>query len=119
MVLRGEYAAGVERMRGGVGGWKGAGMVPGMATLVLAFADTCLRGASQGGEEGADAAHTGLLATGLAMAESILDPSKAWEDYGYLAELHRVRGELLLARDGLAASGEALGSLGTAIRLAR
>lgn len=121
MVLRGEYAAGVERMRGGVGGWKGAGMVPGTATLVLVFADTCLRGAGQAprGKDSVDAAHTGLLATGLAMADSILDPSQAWKDYGYLAELHRVRGELLLARDGLAASREAMRSFGTAIRLAR
>lgn len=120
MVLRGEHAPGIERMRGGVNGWQGAGMVPGSATLVLVFADTCLRAAAVTScDEDAGATRAGLLATGLAMADSLLDPGKAWKDYGYLAELHRVRGELLLARDGLAAAGEAMQSFETAIGLAR
>jgi len=118
MVLAGEHAAGVELMRAGVDGWRSAGMVPGTATLVLVFADTCLRAAAAlPSDEGA--VRAGLLATGLAMADSLLEPGKAWKDFGYLAELHRVRGELLLASDGLAVSEAALECFDRTLGLAR
>jgi hypothetical protein len=47
------------------------------------------------------------LATALAAIEPLLGP-KVPCGQSYQAELHRVRGELLLARDGLSAAEEAL-----------
>ena len=60
----------------------------------------------------------GLLATGLAAIDTLLGP-KVPCGQSYQAELHRVRGELLLARDGLAAAGEALACFQRAMQLGR
>jgi len=54
----------------------------------------------------------------LAAIDTVLGP-KVPCGQSYQAELHRVRGELLLARDGLAAAEEAMACFETASRLAR
>ena len=71
------------------------------------------RGAGEGG------AGSSLLATGLAAVEAMIGPVKVSCGKSYEAELHRLRGELLLARDGLAAAGEALDCFEQALALGR
>jgi len=60
-----------------------------------------------------------LLAIGLSAIDTVLGPPRLPCGDSYLAELHRVRGELLLARDGLAAAGEALGCFQQALAMGR
>jgi len=63
-----------------------------------------------------DAERATLLATALAAIEPLLGP-KALCGQSYRAELHRVRGELLLARDGLDAAEEALACFERAMQI--
>jgi len=122
MVLAGEHAAGLERMRSGIAGWQQAGLALGSALLALVLADTCLSAASRRppGGDGADpgAGRALLLASGLAAIDEAIGPGKAWPSQIFPAELCRVRGELLLVRDGLSASGEALECFDKASKLA-
>ncbi len=122
MVLAGEADAGLERMQGGIAGWQNAGLAFGSATLGLVMADTCLLAATRRASRG-DGADTGagrgaLLASGLAAIDAAIGPGKTWPSQIIPPELWRVRGELLLARDGLAASGTALECFEKAMGLA-
>ena len=122
MVLAGEATVGLERMQVGIAGWQNAGLAFGSATLGLVMADTCLLAAT-GQAPGGDGAGTGagrgaLLASGLAAIDAAIGLGKAWPSQIFPPELWRLRGELLLARDGLAASGEALECFEKAMGLA-
>jgi len=105
-VARGEEA-GIERMQSAIAAWQAKGMLIGTDNLSLVLADGCLVAAGRrppaGNEERAR-----LLAIGLSAIDTVLGPPRLPCGDSYLTELHRVRGELLLARDGLAAAGEAL-----------
>jgi adenylate cyclase len=105
-VAHGEEA-GIERMQRAIAAWQAKGMLIGTDNLSLVLADGCLAAAGRrppaGNEERAR-----LLAIGLSAIDTVLGPPRLPCGDSYLAELHRVRGELLLAHDGLAAAGEAL-----------
>ena len=58
------------------------------------------------------------MATGLAAIEPLLGPEIPCGQ-SYQPELHRLRGELLLERDGLAAAGEALARFQQSMQLGR
>jgi hypothetical protein len=60
-----------------------------------------------------------LLAIELAAIDTVLGPLRLPCGESYQAELHRVRGELLLERDGLAAAEEALACFQQALQLGR
>jgi hypothetical protein len=116
-VARGEEA-GIERMQSAIAAWQAKGMLIGTDNLSLVLADGCLAAAGRrppvGNEE-----RTQLLAIGLSAIDTVLGPPRLPCGDSYLAELHRVRGELLLARDGLAVAGEALGCFQKALALGR
>jgi DNA-binding SARP family transcriptional activator len=114
-VVRGEDVAGIERMRRGLAGWQAAGMAIGTDPLVLILADTCLL-AVRRAPAIAKAERAGLLATGLATIAPWLGPDVLCGQ-SYQADLYRLRGELLLERDGLAAAGEALACFQRAMEL--
>ena len=103
-VMRGEDA-GIERMRSAIAGWQAQGMSIGTDGLLVLLADGCLSAARRC-PPGDEAERTGLLAIGLATMEPFLGP-RAPSGQSFQAELQRVRGELLLARDGLGAAEEA------------
>lgn len=105
-VMRGEDLAGIERMQRAMAAWQGMGMVVGTDPLVVALADGCL-GAANRRPAGDHEGRARLLAIGLAAVHHWIGPDVPCGQ-AYQAELHRLRGELLLARDGLAAAGEAL-----------
>jgi tetratricopeptide (TPR) repeat protein len=98
---------GIDQMQSAIARWQAKGMLVGTDNLSLVLADGCLAAAGQR-PAGANAARAALLATGLAAIDTVLGQPRLPCGESYLAELHRVRGELLLARDGLAAAGEAL-----------
>jgi DNA-binding SARP family transcriptional activator/predicted ATPase len=116
-VMRGEHGAGVERMQGAIAGWQAKGMAVGTDGLLVVLADGCLAAARRcpayDHEERA-----GLLAIGLAAMEPFLGP-KVPCGQTFQAELYRIRGELLLERDGLAAAEEALACFQQAMQLGR
>lgn len=116
-VVHGEDLAGIERMWSAVAGWQAKGMAVGMDSLVLVLADGCLVAADQCPTD-ADEERTRLLAMGLAAVEAWIGSEVACGQ-AYQAELHRVRGELLLARDGLAAAEEALACFRQAEQIGR
>ena len=115
---------GIERMQSAIAKWQATGMVIGTDSLLTVLADGCLaaerRGRSAGRPETAvdRGMPGGRLALGLAAIEPYLDPQVACGQI-YQAELNRMRGELLLARDGLAAAGEALACFGRALEIGR
>lgn len=117
-VVRGDPAAiaGIERMRGAIVGWQAKGMTIGTDSLVLVLADGCLA-AVRRCSPGDEAQCTNLLVGALEAIDTVLGPNVPCGQ-SYQAELHRVRGELLLERDGLAAAGEALECFKTALTLA-
>jgi hypothetical protein len=97
------------------------GMAIGADSLVMVLADGCLAAARQaqaGDDPTSQAERLSLLATGLSAVESILGPDVPCGQ-SYQAELHRLRGELLLERDGLAAAGEALACFHKSMQLSR
>jgi DNA-binding SARP family transcriptional activator len=112
-----EGEAGMERMRSAIAAWQSTGMAIGVDGLVVVLADGCLAAARRR-PSAADAARASLLATGVAAIEPLLGPN-ALCGQSYQAELYRLRGELLLARDGLAATGEALECYRQAMQLGR
>jgi len=122
-VMRGDDF-GIERMQRGVSTWQGTGMVVGTDALVVVLADGCLAAAKRhptvGRPEVADhnGEHARLLAIGLAAVERWIGPDVPCGQ-AYQAELRRLRGELLLARDGLAAAEDALACFERALQLAR
>ena len=131
MVMAGEELAGIERIGGA--GWQGGIMAVATDFFVVVLADSCLLAASRrasGDDAAADVAAGGvpspweaararLLATGLAAIDSMLGPARVPCGQIYEAEMRRLQGELLLARDGLAATGEALECFRRAMQLGR
>jgi tetratricopeptide (TPR) repeat protein len=115
-VARGEEA-GIERMQSAIAGWRAKGMLIGTDNLSLVLADGCLTAALRPEVAGDDAERAALLAIGLAAIDTVLGPPRLPCGESYQAELHRVRGELLLARDGLAAADEALACFERAMRI--
>jgi DNA-binding SARP family transcriptional activator len=115
-VTRGEDA-GIEQMQSAIAAWQAKGMLIGTDNLSLVLADGYLAAARR--RPAGDAGRAALLATGLAAIDAVLGPPKLPCGESYQAELHRVRGELLLARDGLAAAEEALACFQRAMQLGR
>lgn len=105
-VLQGEDLAGVERMQRGVAGWQALGMVIGTDSLVAALADGCLAAARRR-QPGDGEGRSRLLETGLRAIEPWLGPQVPCGQ-SYQPELHRLKGELLLEREGQAAVDQAL-----------
>jgi tetratricopeptide (TPR) repeat protein len=116
-VMRGEDLAGIEHMRRAMAAWQDAGMVVGSDALVVVLADGCLAAASRR-PAGDDEERARLLAIALAAVERWIGPDVPCGQ-AYQAELHRLRGELLLARGGLAAAEEALACFQQAFDLGR
>ena len=119
IVMRGEPDAGIERMHSAVAAWQATGMLLGPDSLGIALADAYLeavRRRSEGGDPLADNGRAGLLTEGLARIDAMLAPNSLCGQC-YQAELYRMRGELLLARDGLAAAGDALDCFQRALAL--
>ncbi len=117
-ILRGEEEAGLQQMRRALAAWQAIGMTIGTDVLVLVLADGCLA-AAQRRARGDPAQGEGLLSIALASIDSVIGPPGIACGESYAAELHRLRGELLLARDGLAAAEEALACFETASTLGR
>jgi hypothetical protein len=109
---------GIERMRRGIAEWQGVGMAVASDLLMLVLADGCMAAAGQC-PAGDDARHSELLATALAALDSALGPAKVAWGQMYEAEILRLRGELLLVRDGLAAAEETLACFQRALELGR
>jgi DNA-binding SARP family transcriptional activator len=105
MLMNGERVAGIERMQNALNGWKAIGMELGLPSLVMVLADGCLTAARQK-QSDEDAERNSFLITGLAWVDNLLRPDAGGQCY--LAELYRLRGELLLERDGMEMAGEAL-----------
>lgn len=119
-----DAAAGLEQIQSAITGWQGKGMVVGTDGLLVVLADACLvavRRESSLGElnvAGDGALSAGSLAIGLAAIEPVIGPNAPCGQ-SFQAELLRMRGELLLARDCLAAAGEALACFERGLQLAR
>jgi adenylate cyclase len=120
-VMRGEVEAGVGEMQGAVARWQAKGMAAGVDALTIALADGCLAAARRLPPNELEA-RAALLATGLDRIEALLGPQVPCGQ-SYQAELYRLKGELLLERDGsagaLAAADEALACFERALRLGR
>ena len=116
-VLRGEAVTGVELMQRAVAGWQAMGMAIGTDSLVAVLADGCLAAARRRTRSDA-AVRSSLLATGLAAIKPWLGPQVPCGQ-SYQPELYRLRGELLLERDGLAKAGEALACFERSLQLGR
>jgi hypothetical protein len=105
-VMQGEDVTGVERMQHAIAGWQDMGMAIGTDSLVIVLADGCLAAARRRPQND-DAIRASLLATGLTAIKPLLGP-QAPCGQSYQAELLRLKGELLLERDGLSAADGAL-----------
>jgi DNA-binding SARP family transcriptional activator len=116
-VMRGDPdgGAGIERMQNAIAGWQAKGMVVGTDGLMVVLADGCLAAARRR-PAGDHAEHARLLGIGVAAIEPFLGPDVPCGQ-SFQAELLRMRGELLLERDGLAAAGEALACFEQAMHL--
>jgi DNA-binding SARP family transcriptional activator len=123
-VMRGALAAdaGIERMRSAIAGWQAKGMAIGTDGLLVVLADACLSAARQcpaAGRSEVEDDHgeqARWLAIGLAAMEPFLG-SRVLCGQSFQAELHRLRGELLLACGGLAAAEEALACFRRAMQI--
>ena len=116
-VIQGQDSAGVARMQSAIAGWQAMGMAIGMDGLVMVLLDGCLAAARRRPAIG-DPVRSSLLVTGLAAMEPFLGPNVSCGQ-SYQPELYRLKGELLLERDGLAAAGEALACFQNALQLGR
>lgn len=97
---------GLERIQNAIAGWQGKGTVVGTDGLLVVQADACLSAARRC-RAGDEALRRNRLEAGLAAMEPFLGPGVPCGQ-SFQPELLRLRGELLLERDGLAAAGEAL-----------
>ena len=121
IVMRGEPDEGIAAMHRAMAAWQATGMLLGSDSLGILLADATLEVVSRQPEGKAPLAENGragLLTEGLARIDAVLAPDSLC-GHCYRAELYRMRGELLLARDGLAASGEALACFERAMELGR
>jgi tetratricopeptide (TPR) repeat protein len=109
-VMHGEDLAGIDQIQRAIAGWQVKGMAIGMPYLTMVLVDGCLavaRRISASEDTGGAAERSRLLATGLEAIEPLLGPDVPFGQ-NFQPELYRLKGELLLERDGLAAAGEAL-----------
>ena len=119
-----DAASGIERMRSAIAGWQGKGMLVGTDGLLVVLADACLAAAQRERAAGMpDVAGGGALPAGsaaivLAAIKPFLGPAAPCGQ-SFQTELLRMRGELLLERDGLAATDEALGCFERALEIGR
>jgi tetratricopeptide (TPR) repeat protein len=110
VVVGGEPANGIARMHSAMAAWQATGMLLGSDSLGIVLADAYLetvRRSPEGKDPLGEAGVAGLLTEGLTRIDAVLVPNSLCGQC-YQAELYRIRGELLLARDGLAAAGESL-----------
>lgn len=120
MVLRGEDIAGIERLWGM--GWQHGSVAVGSDFFAVMVADGCLHAARRRAGDTRPAVmqeRARLLALGLEAIDRMLGPVRIPCGQCYEPELRRLMGELLLARDGLAASDKALACFERALRLAQ
>jgi tetratricopeptide (TPR) repeat protein len=122
-VMRGEDAAGmgmmpgINQMQNAIAGWQASGMSMAKDSLVMVLADGCLAAARRRPTSD-DAVRYSLLATGLVAIEPLLGPDVP-SGQSYQPELYRLKGELLLERDGLAAADEALACFQQSLQIGR
>ena len=119
IVMRGEPDEGIERMHSAMAAWQATGMLLGVDSLGIVLTDAYLeavRRRPEGKDPFSDNRRAGLLTEGLARIDAVLAPNSLCGQC-YQAELYRMRGELLLARDGLAAAGESLACFERALTL--
>jgi hypothetical protein len=116
-VMRGDPDGnlGIERMRKAIIGWQSMGMAVGVDGLVVVLADGCLASARRC-QVGDSAFRLDRLDVALAAIEPLLGPRVPCGQ-SFQAELLRIRGELLMEREGLAAAGEALECFGKSLQL--
>jgi hypothetical protein len=121
-VMEGDTAAGIERQWNAIHRWQGFGLKVLTDHLVAVLADGCLAAIRQRPESNnaeTDAGRLSLLKTGLAAIDLVLEPPELSCGQAFHAELHRLRGELLLERDGPAAANEALACFERSLQLGR
>ena len=121
-VMEGAAEAGIERQWNAIQRWQGFGLVVLTDHLVAVLADGCLAAARQRPESNhaeTDAGRLHLLRTGLSAIDLVLRPPELSCGKAFHAELHRLRGELLLERDGLAAADEAFTCFQQSLQLGR
>jgi tetratricopeptide (TPR) repeat protein len=109
--------AGIERVQNAIAGWQATGMAVGTDGLLVVLADGCLAAARLCRENKAEL-RASRLGIALAAMEPFLGPTVLCGQ-SFQAELCRMRGELLLARDGLGAAAEALACFEQALQLGR
>lgn len=118
-IQQGEDEAGLQQIRRALAAWQAIGMTIGTDMLVLVLADGCMEVAQRRRTRGNPAQSGGMLSIALASIESVIAQPGIPCGQSYAAELHRLRGELILARDGLAADQAALQCFCTALILAQ
>jgi hypothetical protein len=119
IVMRGEPDEGIERMHSAMAAWQATGMLLGVDSLGIVLTDAYLEAVRRRPEREdpfADNRRASLLTEGLARIDALLAPNSLCGQC-YQTELYRIRGELLLARDGLAAAGESLACFKRALTL--
>ncbi len=114
-IHQGEDSAGIEHMQRAIAAWQAMGMAIGTDSLVMVLADGCLAAARRLPSTDQDG-RLALLATALAAIEPLLGPDIPCGQ-SYQAELHRLKGELLLERDGLAAADDVLACFQRSLQL--
>lgn len=111
----------MERVQSAFAAWQATGMRLGSDSLAVLLADAALETARRRPDDKdgrVDGSSSSLLTEALARIDAVLAPESP-AGQCYRAELHRMRGELLLARDGLAAADEALACFRRAMELGR
>jgi tetratricopeptide (TPR) repeat protein len=120
-VSEGEAGAGIERTQQSIAAWNATGMVVGADALAVLLADGHLitaRRLAAGDEADSAARRHCLLEAGLAAVEAQLGPHVACGQ-SYQPELHRLKGELLLERDGPVAVDAVLTCFQQSLQLGR
>ncbi len=120
-VMRGEDFAGIDRIQRAITRWQIKGMEIAMDYLNTVLADGCLAAARRrkaATDAAAQEQRLSLLETGLAAIVPLLGPQVHCGP-SHQAELCRLRGELLLERDGLASADEALACFHQSMQIAQ
>jgi tetratricopeptide (TPR) repeat protein len=116
-VMRREATGGIEQMQHAISRWQALGMAAGTDVLAVVLADGCLTAAMHCPTHDS-VKRNQFLAAGLTAVAGVLEASQAPWGMSYKAELLRLHGELLLARDGAGSYAEALGCFHQALALA-
>jgi DNA-binding SARP family transcriptional activator/tetratricopeptide (TPR) repeat protein len=120
-VMQGEDLASIDRIQRAIAGWQVKGMAIGMPFLTTVLVDGCLavaRRINASGDTAGAKERNRLLATGLEAIELLIGPEIPFGQ-NFQPELYRLKGELLLERNGLAAAGEALECFGQSMQISR